>query len=99
MADRLRPTKRHLDRLRGALRDLDERERRLQERFGNRVKGSSRSADYLMAEALRAVLAYVDYDDEWTDYTRTTKPDTQSGRLAWRVKPTDGVAMPGKDQP
>lgn len=60
MDDARKPTKRHLDRLRGALRDLDERERRLQERYGDRVKGSARSADYRLAEAMRAVLAYID---------------------------------------
>lgn len=60
MPEPQKPTKRHFDRLRGALRDLDERERRLQERVGDRVKGSARSADYRLAEALRAVLAYAD---------------------------------------
>lgn len=60
MPEPRKPTKRHLDRLRGALRDLDERERRLQEWFGDRIKGSARSSDYRLAEALRAVLAYVD---------------------------------------
>ena len=29
----------------------------------------------------------IGYDDEWTDYTNPTPPDTSGTRLAWRVKP------------
>lgn len=32
-------------------------------------------------------LVVIGYDDEWTDYTGKTKPQEQSGRLVWRVKP------------
>lgn len=60
MSEHRKPTKRHLERLRGEVRDLEGRERRQQERFGDRVKGSVRSRDFRLAEALRAVLAYVD---------------------------------------
>jgi hypothetical protein len=43
-------------------------------------------------------LVVLGYDDEWTDYAGVTKPETQNGRLAWRVKPTDGVRGTSNDQ-
>lgn len=85
MADLRKPAKRHVERLRAALRDLDERERRQQERFGDRLKGSQRSADYRLAEALRAVLAYIGEDGDGIDAPKPVAfHDTdQPNGIAW----------------
>jgi hypothetical protein len=49
--------KRHLARLHTILEAWDLAERRAQERFGDRVKGSVRSSRWRDAEALRAAIA------------------------------------------
>lgn len=46
----------------------------------------------------------IGYDDEWTDYTNPTPPDTSSTRLAWRIKPgqqatIDRGATPTQEKP
>jgi len=54
--------KRHIARLRGALRKLDEQEQRMQKKWGDRVAGSQRSSDWRLAESIRAALAKLDPD-------------------------------------
>lgn len=49
-----------IKRLRRMLKELDDREDRLQRVVGDRTKGSARTSDYKDAEAIRRILTEID---------------------------------------
>ena len=55
------PKKSHINRLERMAEKIEREEAMLQKIYGNRIKGSTRSSNYLDAKAIRAVVDFFDH--------------------------------------